>query len=1158
MKFVADLHLHSHFSRATSKELDFEHLARWAQLKGVHVVGTGDIAHPGWLQEMRDKLEPAEEGLFRLKNEYARAVQSQVPPACQGLVRFMLAGEISSIYKKNDRVRKVHNVIFAPSLEAVEKIQVALEKIGNIRSDGRPILGLPSRDLLEIILEIDPACYLIPAHIWTPWFSLLGSKSGYDSVEECFDDLTPHIFALETGLSSDPPMNWRISTLDRYTLVSNSDAHSPQKLAREANVFDTELSYPAIFASLKQQDEGFSGTVEFFPEEGKYHYDGHRKCGICWAPKTTLAHRGICPVCGKKVTVGVMHRVEILADRPEGAAPAHPRPFRSLIPLPEVLAEVYGVGPASKQVQQSYETLLAGLGPELAILQDAPLDELGRVGDPLLAESLRRMRCGEVNAAGGYDGEYGVVKLFEAGERAAFSAQLSLLPGHSELEADFQDSIPSRPEAAHLHLHAQVQVSRDAAKSRSPGKPAPFDTLSTSFRATQGADQLMSSTKNEYTPSPEQAEPEPDEAKPAPAAWQQADLFGQAPAADRAVTADETLLAGLNPPQQAAARCIDASLVIVAGPGTGKTRTLTYRIAYLISSRGVAPENILAITFTNKAAAEMTTRLAALLGPELAGRLVVKTFHAFGAMLLREAGDRIGLDPLFAIAADQERRAVLKQLYPDLNDRQLDHYLEQISTAKNRLLAPDALEPGVDDPAGPSLAEVYRRYEAALRANQLLDVDDLILQPVRLLETAPDVLQAYRQRFRWISVDEYQDVNLAQYQLLRLLAAPETNLCVIGDPDQAIYGFRGANREYFLKFQEDFPAAKILPLSQNYRSTQLILDASRQVIARDAATARVDIWSELVDRTKVKLYQAPTGKAEAEYVVHEIEKMVGGVSYFSIDSGRVEDEEAAAGRSFADFAVLYRLGAQSQPLVEAFERSGIPYQTVGQTQLVEYKEVRTILACLRFLYNPKIPFHLEQAVPKKQLQPVTSFLAAIKDSVVTPVPVLIEQIQQFLAERSIFLLDEKSGERLQQLRRRAIPFENRLGEFLESMFLQKETDLYDPRAGRVTLMTLHAAKGLEFPVVFIAGCEEGLLPYLRGDEEPDIEEERRLFYVGMTRAQQRLILTHAKSRYLFGQHDHNPPSRFIEDIEQTLKEIETAGRRKPSKEALKNTQLRLF
>ena len=378
MKLVADLHIHSHFSRATSPNLTFEHLTRWAQLKGIHVVGTGDIAHPGWLAEMREKLEPAEEGLYRLKPEHTTAVQAQVPPACHAPVRFMLGGEISNIYKRGDRTRKVHNIVFAPSFEATERLQARLEKIGNIRSDGRPILGLDSRDLLEIVLDTDPACHLIPAHIWTPWFSLLGSKSGFDSVAECFADLTPHIFALETGLSSDPPMNWRVSGLDRYTLVSNSDAHSPEKLGREATLFDCELAYGALFEALQYAGrlpspthgrgaggEGYLGTIEFFPEEGKYHFDGHRACDLVWDPPTTRAHNEICPVCGKPLTVGVMHRVEALADRPEGFRPVGPRPFHSLIPLPELLGEVYGVGASSKQVQAEYFKLLVGLGAEL-------------------------------------------------------------------------------------------------------------------------------------------------------------------------------------------------------------------------------------------------------------------------------------------------------------------------------------------------------------------------------------------------------------------------------------------------------------------------------------------------------------------------------------------------------------------------------------------------------------------------------------------------------------------------------------------------------------------------------------------------------------------------------------------------------------------------
>ncbi|NOX63504.1 MAG: hypothetical protein GXP42_16395, partial [Chloroflexi bacterium] len=349
-----------------------------------------------------------------------------VPAACQNEVRFMLAGEISNIYKKGGKTRKIHNVVFAPNFEAVARIQAALERIGNIRSDGRPILGLPSRDLLEIILDVDPRCHLIPAHIWTPWFALLGSKSGYDSVEECFDDLTPHIFALETGLSSDPPMNWRVSSLDRYTLVSNSDAHSPQKLAREATLFDTELSYDAIFEAMKSGDPAhFLGTIEFFPEEGKYHHDGHRKCGINWKPTITLEHDGICPVCGRPVTVGVMHRVEALADRPEGQPKPNAAPFYSLIPLPEILSELLGVGAGSKRVQREYERLLAGLGSELAILMDIPVEEIAAVGGEKLAAGIGRMREGEVTAIAGFDGEFGVIKLFD-GDDEETAPQMSL------------------------------------------------------------------------------------------------------------------------------------------------------------------------------------------------------------------------------------------------------------------------------------------------------------------------------------------------------------------------------------------------------------------------------------------------------------------------------------------------------------------------------------------------------------------------------------------------------------------------------------------------------------------------------------------------------------------------------------------------------------
>jgi PHP family Zn ribbon phosphoesterase len=319
MKFYTDPRPRSHYSRATSKNLNLEYLSLWAQLKGINIVGTGDFTRLGWLKEPREKLEPAEEGLYTLKGPPAAAVQGEIPPSCRQETRFMLTCEISNIYKRLDKARKVYNVVFAPDFDAAERIQAKLGRIGNISSDGRPVLGLDSRDLLEIVLESGSLSYLIPAHIWTPWFSAMGSKSGFDRVEECFADLSPHIFAVETGLSSDPPMNWRLSQLDPYVLVSNSDARSPQKLGRESTVYDTEFSYPGIYQALSDpENRGLIGTVEFFPEEEKYHYDGHRQCRTRLHPRETANNNGLCPARAKPVTVGVMARVEQLADHPEG------------------------------------------------------------------------------------------------------------------------------------------------------------------------------------------------------------------------------------------------------------------------------------------------------------------------------------------------------------------------------------------------------------------------------------------------------------------------------------------------------------------------------------------------------------------------------------------------------------------------------------------------------------------------------------------------------------------------------------------------------------------------------------------------------------------------------------------------------------------------
>ena len=409
MKMIADLHIHSRFSMATSKEGTPENLDFWARKKGISLIGTGDFTHPVWREELKERLVSEGNGLYRLRDEYVKEESRKFPG--EG-TRFVGSGEISSIYKKNGKTRKVHNVILLPGLEAADAMAQRLEKIGNIHSDGRPILGLDSHDLLEMMLDVCPEGILIPAHIWTPHFSVLGAKSGFDSVEECFEELAPYIHALETGLSSDPAMNWRISKLDRYQLVSNSDAHSPSKLGREANLLDIDCSYEGLYRAI-QTGEGLEGTVEFFPEEGKYHFDGHRKCGVSLSPVEAERLGGICPVCGKKLTMGVDHRVEQLADRAEGFVKKDGKKYESLVPLPEVISACMGYSTASKKVQGCFEQMIQTLGTEFDILRNVPSEDIKSCAGERIAEGIENVRTGNVKRIPGYDGEYGKIELFD-------------------------------------------------------------------------------------------------------------------------------------------------------------------------------------------------------------------------------------------------------------------------------------------------------------------------------------------------------------------------------------------------------------------------------------------------------------------------------------------------------------------------------------------------------------------------------------------------------------------------------------------------------------------------------------------------------------------------------------------------------------------------
>ena len=859
--YIADLHIHSKYSRATSKELEPEPLDAWARRKGIGLVGTGDFTHPAWRAELRDKLAEAEEGLYTLKG------------AGPDAPRFVITGEISSIYKKNGKVRKVHSLILLPHLEAAETLSRRLEAIGNLHSDGRPILGLDCRDLLEITLESCPDAVFIPAHIWTPHFSLFGAFSGFDTIGECFGDLTGHIHALETGLSSDPTMICRCSALDGYTLVSNSDAHSPSKLGREANLLDTGLSYPELARAI-QTGEGFHGTIEFFPEEGKYHFDGHRNCGVCLSPVEAEAAGGVCPVCGKRLTTGVLHRVEQLADRPEGYIRPDARPFESLVPLPEVIAASEGGSAAGKKVGAKYEAMLAALGPEFTILREVPVEDIRAAAGPCVAE--------------------------------------------------------------------------------------------------------------------------------------------------------------------------EATVAVLAGPGTGKTHTLVERVAWLVEERGAKPSELTAVTFTNRAAGELRARLEGRLGKRAARAMTIGTFHAICLELL-------GAVPL---AGPYEQRAAAAAALAELGRKgSPGALLRAVSRHKTGA-------DGGDDPA-------FALYQEKLEGK--LDFDDLLLETLRQWEGG----QSDR-RFTHLLVDEFQDIDRLQLRLLRAWRREGGTFFAIGDPDQSIYGFRGADAGCF----SALGAERTVRLTENYRSTPEILAAALPVAeAIDGAPRRMETHSP--HGAEVRLLTAEGDRAEAIFVAKEIARMVGGI-------GMLEAQALGAARgarSFGDIAVLYRTRRQAALLEECLAHDGIPCVVTGREDFLLDGEVQDALAWL-----------------ERQQEEGKSPAALLEEWTAHHTP---------------------SGG-VERLRNMAVFFGD-VPAFLRNLTIGQEGDLLrraglSYAAGAVTLSTLHGAKGLEWPVVFLCGVGEGRIPLERKGLDTDEAEERRLLYVGMTRAREELVLLSGgePSRFLAG------------------------------------------
>ena len=941
MRHYIDLHIHSRFSRGTSPALNPQSLDHWAKLKGLGLIGTGDLTHPAWLKELNEQLVLMDDGFYALKENSQGA-------------RFVPTGEVSCIYKQDGRTRKVHLVIVAPDLEAAGKFSDTLGRLGNVVSDGRPILGLSARQILEIALHTHPDIMIIPAHIWTPWFSLFGAKSGFDHLEECFGDLSGQITALETGLSSDPAMNRLVSQLDPYALVSSSDAHSPDKLGREATILNGPLTRANLFEALRG-GPSLGGTVEFFPEEGKYHLDGHLGCGPALSPEETKKLGGLCPACGKPVTIGVLHRVMELADR---ESPLEARlPDQHLVPLAELLSQVFGQGPKSRRVSDSFEQLVNEFGSELALLLEAAPADIESAAGPLLRLAIDRMRSGEIEAEGGFDGQYGKVVAIKPEERAELAGQGRLF-------------------------------------ETSPAKKAPRKTAA---------------------PAPASLPLPPEE------------LDEAAIPANLSLIRGDLLLDGLDDSQVAAVISRWPVLAVVAGPGSGKTRVLVHRAAWLLREKLVAPEEMLLTTYTRKAAQELAPRLTAALPFRAeSGQVRISTLHGLAYSLMKREKPDWDLVPEGA-AEDLLKKAAKKAgLRPQA-------FASLLSRVKNS----PALRPGETDlpPEAPEdFGAAYRYYSRTLAANKWWDYDDVIL------EAAP----AGAPPFKAILVDEFQDLSAAQFSFIKRLmppgpAFPEPGfLTVIGDPNQSIYGFRGASAEIF-EWLKIYPKLETVELSANYRSTRGLVQAGESLLAAPGRVRRRSARPEAGPRLTRATLSTP--KREAAYVAARLTAHLG-VMKLGREASSRQDAEFMPGLALNEIAVLFRLRSLGLEVGRALDEAGLAWQISGE-------------------------------------EPLTA------------------------------------------------------------------ADGLDFSADKISLLTMHAAKGLEFRLVFIVGAEEGLCPYFFPGEDltpARLEEEKRLFYVALTRAKDRLYLTRAANRRLYGQALPGRPSPFwpmlpgglCQDIQPTL------------------------
>lgn len=1202
--FRADLHIHSRFSRATSSRLGVRHLAAWAAIKGLDVLGTGDFTHPQWRNELREQLVFDEEtGLYRLRVDHGDTLADEVPFIFDGDAKgiggklglgeklglgrtfFLPQAEISSIYKRGGKVRKVHNLVYMPDLEAVDRLCAKLEVVGNLASDGRPILGLDSHDLLEMVLECDDRAVLIPAHIWTPWFAMFGSKSGFDTVEECFGDLAGEIFAVETGLSSDPEMNWRLSQLDRFALISNSDAHSGENLGREANVFSGKPSYDGIFQALRAQalwhDAGkeytdeeqtgtcrFEGTMEFFPEEGKYHLDGHRHCDVVMEPQESLAHNNICPSCGKPLTVGVLHRVMALADRVTPVQPEKSVDYTSLIPLPVLLGEILGVGPKTRKVQQWQAKVTARFGSELNILQDVPESDLGHFWEPL-GEGIGRMRRGEVIRQGGYDGEYGVVRVFSKEECASFKSggrvkgpSLMTLLSPASLESELKSTC----------METATKAVSCKKKVKKPVQESMQSVILNKAEMAKVEDGLLSVTAKNNTDNTSHA-----------------DTIGTVKAKPDSMT---SFL--YNEGQQRALCAGPEPVLVLAGPGTGKTRTLIGRITHLLE-QGVAPQHILAVTFTRRAAKEMKDRLSLALVENVAKRDIsssigqpteqptgqaiprVDTLHA----LAFETWQQVAKQAPVLLSEESARRVfaeanldadVLKGMTGAQVQQALRKAWDSMSLSRERM-----------EPCKDHVQPLYENYTQQKNAWNLADYTDVLefwLDQIQgALFTSRQIMaemdaplsmskkghptHAYAQSQQYhvashvlpwthVLVDEIQDLSPLQLALVKcLVPADGTGFFGIGDTDQSIYGFRGAQgqvQEYLLGA---WPHMTTVNLQENYRSASAILQAASTVLPKVVASSAVESATESTRDTivqgllfdaashiqeapkliavhdrvaEIHHFSAPTAESEAHWIAERIQKLLGGTAHSMMDASQAHEAILEEGTfSPSDIAILVRMKALIPTLEKTLTRYGIPCAVPELEVFWSDERVGHILqAGGRFVgIGGSSDAHILHCPDKVLARGPLGVSAYLRDA--GSFDELFWQSKAF--RQLVKAFDEHGG---------WAPLLNWVG-------LQGELDAVREKSEKVHIMTMHASKGLEFRAVFLPAMEDGLMPFmgaplLMGKIDKDIvydeKEERRLLYVAMTRAAEGLYLSQAHKRMLYGRDLRLPTSRFMAEVDQ--------------------------